>query len=162
MTKKSILMGFVCMAFSAVLMNAQTAAIAPTRGTPGNMIARQVSHYTTLLSLDAGQQSKATALLTAEHEATANMRGSMRTAQKALHAAIENNDAAGISAAATQIGTLTAQEMQAHATAQAGFFAMLSPSQQTMYKQLGPMGGHMGGGGPGGMHRGFGGPGGPQ
>lgn len=34
MTKKSILMGFVCMAFSAVLMNAQTAAIAPTRARP--------------------------------------------------------------------------------------------------------------------------------
>jgi Spy/CpxP family protein refolding chaperone len=161
MNKKNILMSFACVAFSVTLMNAQTAEIAPTRATPGNMIARQVSHYTTLLSLDAGQQSKATALLTAEHEATANMRGSMRAAQKALHTAIESNDAAGITAATTQIGTLTAQEMQAHATSQAGFYAMLSPSQQTMYKQLSPMGGHMGGG-PGAMHRGFGGPGGPQ
>ena len=164
MTKKRILMGIVCAAFSAVLMNAQTSQIAPNRPTPGAMIARQVSRYATLLSLDAGQQSKATALLTAEHNTTAGLRSSMRTAQKALRTAVENNDTAGISTAATQIGTLTAQELQAHATAQAGFFAMLSPTQQATYKQLGPMGGRMGmgGGGPQGMHREWGGPGGPQ
>jgi Spy/CpxP family protein refolding chaperone len=126
------------------------------------MVARQVSRYTTLLNLDAGQQSKATALLTAEHSTTAGLWSSMRTAQKALRTAVDNNDASGISAAATQVGTLTAQEVQAHAIAQAGFFAMLSPTQQATYKQLGPMGGRMGMGGPAGMHRGFGGPGGPQ
>ncbi|HWF46038.1 MAG TPA: Spy/CpxP family protein refolding chaperone [Bryobacteraceae bacterium] len=158
MTKKRILMGIVCAAFSAVLMNAQTAEVAPTPPTPGAMIAKQVSRYTTLLSLDAGQQSKATALLTAEHNATAALRSSMRTAQNALKTAVENNDSAGISAAATQIGTLTAQELQARATAQAGFFAMLSPTQQATYKQLGPMGGRIGFGGPEGMHRGWGGP----
>jgi Spy/CpxP family protein refolding chaperone len=159
MTKKRILIGIVYAAFSAALMNAQTTA--PTPPSPSTMIARQVSRYTTLLSLDAGQQSKATALLTAEHDAVSGLRSSMRTAQKALRTAVENNDAAGISAAATQIGTLTTQELQARATAQAGFFAMLSPTQQATYKQLGPMGG-MGMGGPAGMHRGFGGPGGPQ
>ncbi|HEX4229376.1 MAG TPA: Spy/CpxP family protein refolding chaperone [Bryobacteraceae bacterium] len=161
MTRKRILMGIVCAAFSALLMNAQTSQVAPTRPTPEAMIAKQVSRYATLLSLDAGQQSKATALLTAEHTAGATLRSSMRAAQKALRTAVENNDAAGISAAATQLGTLTAQELQAHATAQAGFYAMLSPTQQAAYKQLGPMAGRMGMG-PEGMHRGFGGPGGPQ
>lgn len=160
MTKKRILMGIVCAALSAVLMNAQTSQVAPARPTPGAMIAKQVSRYATLLSLDAGQQSKANALLTTEHNATAALRSSMRTAQKALRTAVDNNDAAGISAAATQIGNLTAQEIQAHATAQAGFYSMLSPTQQATYKQLGPM--MRGMGGPGGMHRGWGGPGGPQ
>jgi len=158
MTYKRVLMGIVCAALSTALMNAQSSQVAPTRPTPEAMIAKQVSRYTTLLSLDAGQQGKATALLLAEHNATATLRSSMRTAQQALRTAVENNDTAGISAAATQIGNLTAQEVQAHATAQAGFAAMLSPAQQATYKQLGPIGM----GGPRGMHAGWGGPGGPR
>jgi Spy/CpxP family protein refolding chaperone len=159
MSKNRVLTAVVCAAFSAGLMAAQSADVAPTRPTPATMIAKQVTRYATLLNLDAGQQSKATAYITAEHNATAALRSGMRTAHMSLKTAIENNDAAGITAATTQIGTLTAQELQAHATAQAGFFSMLSPTQQATYKQLGPIGGM---GGPEGMHHGFGGPGGPR
>lgn len=158
MSKKYILAGIAFAMFSSTLMNAQTAEVAPTRPTAASMIAREVSRYTTLLTLNSGQQSQATTILNTEHSAMAAVRTNMRTAQKALRTAVESNDTAGISAAATQIGTLTAQEAQAHATAQAAFFAMLSPTQQAAYKQLGPMQR----GGPEGMHRGFGGPGGPQ
>jgi hypothetical protein len=156
MSKKRLLIALFCGAFSAALTNAQTADVPPTRPTPAAMIAKQVTRYATLLNLNAGQQSQASALLTAEHNAGAAVWSGMRAAHTALKTAIENNDAAGISAATTQIGTLTAQELQARATAQAGFYAMLSPTQQATYKQLGPIGGM---GGPGVIHRGFGGPG---
>ncbi|HEX4809374.1 MAG TPA: Spy/CpxP family protein refolding chaperone [Bryobacteraceae bacterium] len=157
MNKKFLFVGIACAMFSTALMNAQTAEVAPTRPAPASMIARQVTRYSTLLNLNAEQQSQATAILTTEHTAISGVRANMRTAEKALRTAVDNNDTGGIAAAANQIGTLTAQEVQAHATAQAAFYAALNSTQQAAYKQLGPMGM----GGPEGMHHGFGGPGGP-
>jgi len=61
----------------------------------------------------------------------------MKAARTALKTAVEANDTAGIPAQASQIGSLTTQEVQAEATANAGFYAILTPDQQTKYNQLG-------------------------
>jgi hypothetical protein len=78
----------------------------------------------------------------------------MQTAQTALQTAITGSDAAGITAAATQIGTLTTQQVEAQAAAAVAFYAILTSTQQTQYASLKQFG--LGLGGPG-----FGGPGGP-
>ncbi len=74
----------------------------------------------------------------------------MQAAHTALQTAIESNDTASISAQAAQIGTLTTQEVETHATAQAAFYAILTADQQTKYKQL-LSAGPRGFGGPGGF-----------
>jgi Spy/CpxP family protein refolding chaperone len=126
----------------------------PTRPTPEQMIANRVSRLTTLLTLTSAQQTQATTIFTNEQTALANFRSSMKTAHSALKTAIENNDNAGITAQATQIGTLTTQEVESRAQAQAAFYALLTADQQTKYKQFeaaGPMG--HGFGGHGGLGR---------
>jgi Spy/CpxP family protein refolding chaperone len=141
--------------FSAVAVFAQDSGAPPARFSPEQMIAKHVSRLSTLLNLTATQQTQATALFTDEQNAAKTARANMRAAHTALKTAIENNDANGITAQATQIGSLTTAEIESHAKAEATFFAMLSADQQTKYKQLqaagGPMGGRGFGGGPGRM-----------
>lgn len=122
-----------------------------TPPTPTQMVANQITRLTTLLNLTSAQQTQATTIFTAEQTSLSTVRSSMQAARTTLQTAIESNDTASIAAQATQIGTLTTQEIEAHATAQAAFYATLTADQQTKYKQLvsaGPSG-----------PRGFGGPG---
>jgi Spy/CpxP family protein refolding chaperone len=85
----------------------------------------------------------------------------MQAAQTALRTAITSNT--GIAAAAASIGNLTTEQVTADATADAAFYAILTPAQQTKYTRLQPLGRGAGGpgGGPGGPPPGGGGPGGP-
>ncbi|MFZ0593235.1 MAG: Spy/CpxP family protein refolding chaperone [Bryobacteraceae bacterium] len=139
---------------SAVGLFAQEPAPTHTRPTAEQMIANHVSRLTTLLTLTSAQQTQATTIFTNEQTAMSSIQTSMKAAHSALKTAIENNDTAGITAQATQIGTLTTQEIEGRAQAQAAFYALLTSDQQTKYKQLeasGPMG--RGFGGPGGFGR---------
>ena len=69
------------------------------------------------------------------------------------------NSLAGMTAAAKQIGDLTAQQVLAQATADAAFIAMLTSDQLTKYNSLRQAG--VGGPGDGGSSPGGKGPGGP-
>jgi Spy/CpxP family protein refolding chaperone len=132
---------------------AQDSGAPRTPPSPEQMVAHQVARLTTLLSLTSAQQAQATAIYTAEQTAATSLRTNMRTAHSALQTATENNDVAGITAQATEIGSLTAQQIESRAKAEAAFYAMLTADQQAKYKQLKP-----GPGGPGGFgHRGPGG-----
>ncbi len=155
MSMKSVFRAATGTIFLTFFLSAQQAGSPPTPPNPAQMVANEVGRLTTLLSLTSAQQTQATAIFTTEQTAISGLRSGMQTARATLQTAIENNDTAGIAAQATQIGTLTTQEVQAHATAQAAFYAILTADQQTKYKQLmsaGP-------GGLGGGPRGFGGPG---
>jgi Spy/CpxP family protein refolding chaperone len=112
-----------------------------------------VARLTKLLDLSASQQTSATTIFTAEQTTLAALRTSMQTARTALESAVKTNDTNAIGTQATQIGTLTGEEVQARAIAAGAFYAILMADQQTKYDTLGPLGG--GPGGPGG----FGGPG---
>ena len=57
-------------------------------------------------------------------------------AQTALQTAIKSNDLTGIMTQATQIGSLTTQQVEDRAKADAAFYAILTPDQQTKYNQL--------------------------
>jgi Spy/CpxP family protein refolding chaperone len=107
-----------------------------------------VARLTTILNLTSAQQTQATTIFTTEQIALSGLRNGMQTAHATLQTAIQNNDAGSITTQATQIGTLTTQEVEARAAAQAAFYALLTADQQTKYKQL--------------MSAGPGGPGGPQ
>ena len=119
-----------------------------TPPTPAQQVANKVARLTTLLTQITVQQGQATTIFTTEQTALSGLSASMKTARTALQTAVQANDTAGISAAATQIGSLTAQQITATSTADAAFYAILSPTQQTQYKQLGGHGGHGGVGGP--------------
>jgi hypothetical protein len=64
------------------------------------------------------------------------IRTNLTTAHTVLTTAVEANNAAGITAAANQIGTLTASEVQTESTAEAACYATLTAGQQTTYKEL--------------------------
>jgi Spy/CpxP family protein refolding chaperone len=117
----------------------------------------RVNHLTSVLSLTAAQQTQAKTIFGNEATSNSNLRASMEASHKALEAAVEANDTATIATQAAQIGTLTAQETQARATADAAFYSILNADQQAKYKEMlshGPGGRGPGGRGPG---RGFGG-----
>ena len=133
-------------------MLASAQSTPPTPPIPAQLVANQVARLTKLLDLNSTQQASATAIFTTEQTALATDRTNLQTARKALQTAIKANDAGTISTQATQIGTLTGEEVLAQATASAAFYLLLTADQQSKYDTLGPLGG-----GPGG----FGGPGGP-
>jgi Spy/CpxP family protein refolding chaperone len=97
------------------------------------------------------QQTQATEYFTTEETALASVRTGTQTARTALRADIKSGNKADIITQATAIGTLTTTEVQARATADAEFYAILSQDQQTKYETLG-RGGFGGPGGPGGPH----------
>jgi Spy/CpxP family protein refolding chaperone len=127
---------------------------APTPPSTAQMAEWRVNHLASVLSLTAAQQTQAKTIFSNESTSNANLRTSLDAAHKALESAVETNDTASIAAQSAQIGTLTAQETQARATAEAAFYAILNADQQTKYKEMlshGPGGrgpGHGFGGGP--------------
>jgi Spy/CpxP family protein refolding chaperone len=109
-----------------------------------------------LLTLTTAQQAQATTIYTTEQTALSGLNTSRQTAQTALQTAIKANDLTGIMTQATQIGSLTTQQVEDQAKAEAALYAILTTDQQTKYNQLHSVG--LGGrGGPG--RGGFGGPG---
>jgi Spy/CpxP family protein refolding chaperone len=108
-----------------------------TPPTPAQIVANQVARLTKLLTLTSSQQGEATTIFTTEQSALAPMSANLKTARTALQTAVQSNDSGTISAQASQIGALTTQEVQAQSTANAAFYAILTPAQQTIYNQRG-------------------------
>jgi LTXXQ motif family protein len=149
-----ILTATAVMAFIPMLANAQPPTHTPP--TPAQIVANQVARLTKLLDLNTMQQTQATEYFTTEETALATVRTAMQTARTALQADIKSANTADIATQAKTIGGLTTTEVEARATADAAFYAILSQDQQTKYETLGR--GGFGGPGPGGP----GGPGGPH
>ena len=128
-----------------------------TPATPATMVQHQVQHLTTQLGLNATQQGQATTIFTNEMTANQSVMASLKTARTSLTAAIKSNNTGDISTLAAQIGTLEGQMLTNSATANAAFYAILTPAQQAQYHvNAGGFAGH-GWGGPGAsFHRGGG------
>jgi hypothetical protein len=136
---------------AASILSAQSSTTsAPT---VAEIVAARVARLTKLLTLSTSQAATATSLFTVEVTAEQTIRTNLDAAHTALTTAIEANNSAGISTAAAMIGNLSAQEVLADATAQAGFYAILTSAQQAIYQAFvsgGPGGpGGFGGTGPG-------------
>ena len=144
MTTSLVHRGASCAIITVALLTAQTGA-PPSPPSPAQRVADQVARLTAALGLNSAQQAQATTIYTDLQTAMASVMASMKTAHDALNAAVLSNDAATITAQAAQIGSLTAQQTESRAKADAAFYAILTADQQTRYKQL-PHGGP--GGGP--------------
>jgi Spy/CpxP family protein refolding chaperone len=154
-----ILKAVVLAALMATLVFAQTTTTPPSPPSIAEIVANQVAHLTKLLDLTSDQQLQATTIFTTQQTGLQGLQTSMQTAQTALQTAITSNSATGLTAAATVIGNLTAQQTLIQATGTAAFYAILTSDQQTKFTELnnppqggpGPSPGQGGGpGGPGG------------
>jgi Spy/CpxP family protein refolding chaperone len=107
--------------------------------------------------LNAAQQQQTTTIFTNAASAQASVHSSMTTARQSLKTAVQSNDTAAIEQAATSIGNLTAQTTANQGKAEAAFYQILTPAQQTKLTQFesqshGGMGGGMGPAGFGGRY----------
>jgi Spy/CpxP family protein refolding chaperone len=148
----TILAGAMLSTSLLIAQDSGSPAAPPAPPNPEQMAASHISRLATLLNLNASQQAQATTIFKDQHAAISGTFSSMRAARTALETAVENNDASGISTQAAQIGSLTTQQVENRAKAEAAFYAILTPDQQAKYKQLqsmhgGPEG--FGGHGPG-------------
>ncbi len=101
-----------------------------------NRVQHRVNFLTTLLGLTASQQQQATTIFTNADSAETSVRSSMRTARQSLTTAVRNNDSATIDQVSTTIGNLTAQSTAIQAKADAAFYQILTPDQQTKQAQF--------------------------
>jgi Spy/CpxP family protein refolding chaperone len=145
---RRFLTAFISLTFLVPFALAQRNHTPPT---PAQQVANKVARLTAILTLTPAQQGTATTIFNTEQSALSTVGASMKTARTALKTAVLANDTAGISTQAAAIGSLTTQEVQATSTANADFYAMLTPTQQTQYNKLGAFGGR--GGGFGGRER---------
>ena len=152
------MLAVLALAAGAALALAQTARTPPT---PAQMAQHEVQRYTDLLSLTTAQQEQATTLFTDAAASEASLHTEQQSAHKALDASILTGDAATIAQSATTLGQIEGEMTSTRALAEAKFYKILNPDQQTTFAsslQRGP------GRGPGhGPGRGFehGGPDGP-
>jgi len=122
------------------------------RHDPAARIQRHVDHLTKELGLTPAQQQQATTIFTDATTSQKSFHDQMRAAHQSLKAAVQKNDSAGIDQASNTIGGLTGQMTSAHAKAQAAFYQILTPDQQSKLKESEGHG-HMGHfGGPDGPH----------
>jgi Spy/CpxP family protein refolding chaperone len=120
-------------ATSSVFAQPQTTHTPPD---PATMAQHRVSHLTTILSLTPDQQQKAATIFTNAATANAEIRSQMKAARQNLQVAVKANDTAGINQNSSTIGSLVAQMTSTEATANAAFYQILTPDQQTKLTQL--------------------------
>ena len=151
--RKTIINSMLTTAFGGALLFAQ----GPPPGNPPNggnppdpaaMIARRVGRLTAVLGLTEAQQQQATKIFTDAATKASTIFTSLRSARTDLKASIQQNNLNNINQVSTTIGNLTAQLTSAEALAQASFYAILTPDQQTKLSQLESQRPGMFGGGP--------------
>ncbi|MBN9660311.1 MAG: Spy/CpxP family protein refolding chaperone [Acidobacteria bacterium] len=110
----------------------------------------RVEMLTKRLGLSDAQKSSATTIFTDAETATTKARANVSTIQDTLAAAVKKNDVVAIDQAATQLGVINGQVMSIQGKAEAAFYAILTPDQQTKFDSMphGPGGMGMGRGGP--------------
>jgi Spy/CpxP family protein refolding chaperone len=138
--KKTLSLSVFVLALAGSLAFAQSSGSSstgtPTGPTRGNGIQHRISFLTTFLTLTTAQQQQATTIFTTAATAAMPVHTSMKAAREALKTAVTGNDAATISTTANTIGTLTAQLTSIEATADAAFYQILTPEQQTKLTQF--------------------------
>jgi len=120
-------------ALGTALMFAQTPG---KTHSPANFVQHRVNFLTTLLNLTTAQQQQATSIFTSAASSDATVHSSMKTARQSLNAAVKVNDTATIEQSSTTIGNLTAQLTLNKGKADAAFYQMLTPEQQTKLTQF--------------------------
>jgi Spy/CpxP family protein refolding chaperone len=113
------------------------AQVAPhTPPTPAAIAQREVTRYTTLLSLTPAQAEQATTIFTTEATTALNSRTQEHTAHQALETAVKGNDTGAIQSNTATLGQIETERMTAHANARAAFYALLTTEQKAKYSEL--------------------------
>jgi len=103
---------------------------------PETMVQHRIRRLTTLLSLTSAQQTQALSIFSKSETSVSNVFERMKTAHEDLQGAVKKNDVNAIDAAATTIGNLTKELTADHALADAAFYQILTPDQQTKFAEL--------------------------
>lgn len=123
----------VALALASVLLVAQTPPRPPD---PATMAAHRVDFLTTVLNLTPAQQKQATTIFTNAATATASVRDSLKSTHQSLSTAIAGNNGAAIDQASHTIGSLVSQMTSINAKANAAFYQILTPDQQSKLTKL--------------------------
>jgi len=101
--------------------------------------AKQVKYLNTmtaLLSLTPAQQEQAAAIFANAASARVRAHSDIQAAHRQLAAAVTNNDGASISRTSAALGALMSQRFSNGAMANAAFYQLLTPDQQTKLVQF--------------------------
>jgi len=101
--------------------------------------AKQVKYLnsmTALLSLTPAQQEQAAAIFANAASARTAAHANLQAAHRQLAAAVTNNDSAAISRTSAALGVLMSQRFSSGAMANAAFFQLLTPDQQSKLAQF--------------------------
>jgi len=96
---------------------------------------RYLNSLTALLSLTSDQAQQASGIFTKAAGTRASVHSSLKAARKALSDAVKANNSGAISQASTALGALTSQHISNGALANAAFYQLLTPDQQTKLSQ---------------------------
>ncbi len=102
---------------------------------PATIAAHRVDHLTKLLGLSATQAAQATTIFTNAATAITPLETTLRTDRQSIAAAVKSNDTASIESLSSSIGSLTGQIVAIRNKADAAFYVILTPSQQTTLSQ---------------------------
>ena len=116
---------------------------------PATMIQMRVAYLTSLLSLNTAQQAQATTIFTNAYNSGQSIHTSLQTDQQELDTAVKANNIATIDQLTTAMGTLQGQLIGINAKADAAFYAILTPDQQSKYDSVPHGGPGFGPGSPG-------------
>jgi Spy/CpxP family protein refolding chaperone len=139
---------FATTVLSATLVLAQRGP-GGTPPDPQTRLQHRVDSLATLLTLTADQKARALTIFTDAFTASQTLRTSSQTARTSLAAAVKKNDIGSITQLSTELGTISGQLTAVESKAEAAFYALLTPDQQTRYDAT-P---HRGGPGPEGFGR---------
>ena len=141
------------LSLTCALAFAATAYGQHTPPTAAQMAQHQVQRFTAILSLTSEQQTKALAIFTSEATSSQALRSNEHTLHTTLQTAITADDLPTIASTAASLGQLEGEQTAYRATAEAGFYQLLTADQKTRYAAIKAAGGH------GDFHGGPGGPG---
>jgi Spy/CpxP family protein refolding chaperone len=151
-------------ALAAALVFGQGQGMRGNGGTPpdpATMIQHRVDRLGTVLGLSDAQKASAVKIFTDAQTATTAATANNQTNRDALAAAVRKNDVVAIDQIAATLGATSGKVMAIQGKADAAFYALLTPDQQTKYDSMPHGGPGMGPGGmmmgPGGMRNGAGG-----
>ena len=97
---------------------------------------KYVHFLTAFLSLTSTQQQQVTSIFSAAIASKTALRTQVQAAHVALSDAVKTNNGAGITKASADISTLGAQRHALSAQANASFYQILTPAQQTTLSQF--------------------------
>jgi Spy/CpxP family protein refolding chaperone len=113
---------------------------------PATAVQRRVEFLTKMLTLTDTQAAAATKIFTEEAAAVQTASANVESDRTALAEAVKKNDVASIDRLAAELGAIHGKVIAIHGKADAAFYVLLTPEQQTKFDTLrhGGMGGSAG------------------